>query len=669
MQPPVFRLWSLPTQLREHVLRFVPLYDKLLQLSHLSHDFPRLTPACFSEDDLELDTVVVRALTRSASLLRLLSRVRHVSVSAKPWLLERRAGASELSQRGWRSLPPLLRSFSRLQSLSVRVERDIAPRGSETAVAVQDLLTVLPALPQLSSLCIEGRMVGGVRTIVPLSDLALLSSRLPSLRSLTLWSMPLTAGSLSLLCSLPLELLDLRGSSLFVNRKPAPPTADVSFSLRRLHLPQARTDEGNHDIRRVLAAYGIDRIGRPDRELRRQAVQLELVDFNRVAADEPELQGLQQLLWCIPSLTALTLTVTQGTSLSPQPASASAGLMLPQLRCVSLVIRDSNKGSDDDGSIANAGDWLSDAAADCASFLRCYSGQLLRLELKELPHLPAAAPILQAAVQCQQLRHLGLQGADGEGATNIFTAASFAPQPQLHTLELRNLVSTRAQLTALLHGCPALEHIELWAIGFRLELLPLIGRCCRGLKVLKARRCGYDLFSQPVQEQLTAAEQADGDADAVFPQLMALTIIVDNRGSVLPPSSPPTRQWLLRLLRSAPALRFLHLDTQLDPAELLSLSSLTALRGFRLFGSWHEWQRRFFCSGQPDRFLPPDPTVWQPVHEADRELQLVSDLRDLGALFRDDEESCHGRTSREDFFAAVEARLAGESGRDGQHRL
>ena len=676
MQPPVFRLRSLPTQLREHVLRFLPLYDKLLQLSHLSRDFPRLTPACFSEDDLELDTVVVRALTRSASLLRLLSRVRHVSVSAERWRQGRRADGWELAHCG--SVPSLLRCFSQVQRLSVEVDEDW-PKERETAIGLQDVLTSLPQLPLLHSLCVTGEPDRRSRRVIPLSELALLAE-LPSLRSVTLCSMLLAAGSLSLLCSSPLEHLDLRYANLDgahdmrgrgrpdMTDEPAPPAVDVSFILRRLQLPDPCSPQARKEVRRVLAAYGIDGIGRRDAELRRQHVQLELVDFWRSGgrAVTPELQQLQLR---IPSLTALTLNVSLGTSLCPLSPSASP--MLSQLRCVSLRI--SEPALDDDGeSVAEDGvgarrrrDWLSEVAADCVGFLHSYSTQLLRLELKRLPSLPAAAPILQAAFHCRQLRRLKLQGGEEEQEkTPRLTAVSFTPLPQLHSLSLGNLDISAAQLTALLRACPAVEHIKLCSMpAFTLELLPVIGRSCRRLMVLDASWCDFELFAHPVEAQLTAAEQSR-DIEAVFPQLVALTLRVDEPYSGMdpPPSSSPRLQWLLRLLRSAPVLRFLHLDLHLGLSELLPFSSLTSLRGFMLVYLWDESQRRFFCKRQRDRLPPPDSTDWQPVHEANRERQLVSDFRGWGGLFRDNGEGCQGRTGREAMFTALKARLA--SGED-----
>ena len=671
IQLPVHSLLSLPVQLLELVLRFLPLRDKLLQLSRLSSAFPSLTPACFAEDGLTLRRSATRALTRSADLLALLSRVRQLSVYAVRWSRQERVRAPELEHCARLSFS--VAAFSRLQSLSIELQEPSWYAGDESALGLQHVLAPLSSLPQLSSLNVGVKsLIDPLRKFVLLSDLALLSN-LRSLRSLTL-SLLLPVGSLSLLCSLPLEDLNLStasfgsyGLALAPVQLPAvaaSPAPHVSFSLRRLRLPSAWSHEAQEEVGRVLAAYGTDRIGRSDAELHRQPVQLEQVVFNWAVEQ-------QTPLWWIPSLTALSLFVTQGTSLLPQ--HASTGVMLPQLRCVSLRVMEPDPEAggaqpvlEDDGDARFGDDWLTGSAAECVGFVHIYSGQLLRLDLDDLPHLPAAAPIMQAAFRCQQLRRLTLSHYDEQTVANCFASVSFTPLPQLHMLGLRGFDLTTAQLTALLRACPAVEHVVLASLpAFILDLLPVIGRSCRRLRQLEAKWCAADLFSQPVQAQLADAEQAAGSGDAVFPQLVALSItltrptIREGSDPAPPPASPQPLQWLLRLLHSAPVLRYLRLQLKLDEFELPPFASLTSLRGFRLRDSWEDgWQRRFFYSSCWYDPLP-DLTVWQPVQEADTELALASAFRSERALFRDATERFGGRTGREAFFAAIEARLVG----------
>jgi hypothetical protein len=122
---------------------------------------------------------------------------------------------------------------------------------------------------------------------------------------------------------------------------------------------------------------------------------------------------------------------------------------------------------------------------------------------------------------------------------------------------------------------------------------------------------------------------------------------------------PETWLRLMRLLQSAPVLRFLRLGVEFDEPQLSALSSVGGLGGLRLSRPWWmPWRQRCFYSSRRHRLPQAEPTGWQPVHEADREFLLASSFRDDGALFRDDTERFHGRTGGEAFFAAVDARLA-----------
>jgi hypothetical protein len=129
--------------------------------------------------------------------------------------------------------------------------------------------------------------------------------------------------------------------------------------------------------------------------------------------------------------------------------------------------------------------------------------------------MPAAAPILQAAFHF----HGAMGGGDG------FTAVSFAELPLLHTLSLTSVKLSTAQLVSLVQSCPAVEHVVLCDLyNFTLDLLPVFGRSSRRLRQLEIDECPLHLFSRSVEEQLTPAEQAGSNTDAVFPQLVALTI-------------------------------------------------------------------------------------------------------------------------------------------------
>jgi hypothetical protein len=108
-------------QLLELVLRFLPLRDKLLQVTHLSHAFPPLTAGCFSEDGLKVDTAAVKArIAGSPTLQSLLSHLRQLTVCAERWSAKEWAKQPLLKHSA--RLPFSLSAFSRLQSLTIRLE-------------------------------------------------------------------------------------------------------------------------------------------------------------------------------------------------------------------------------------------------------------------------------------------------------------------------------------------------------------------------------------------------------------------------------------------------------------------------------------------------------------------------------------------------------------------
>jgi hypothetical protein len=206
--------------------------------------------------------------------------------------------------------------------------------------------------------------------------------------------------------------------------------------------------------------------------------------------------------------------------------------------------------------------------------------------------------------------------------------------------------------------------------AYTLTLLPVIGRSCRQLKQLDVE-CAWGTLAGPVEARLSSADSAVCCDDVIFPQLVALEV-QDAMYGVQSQSPASSRRKLLRLLgllHSAPALRFLTLGMRLDSSQLSLLSSLAALRGFDLTRREQElWQQPFFCSRDQPELPPSDWTAWQPVHEADREFELAAAMRRTGGLFRHDPESFDGRTGREAFFAALEARRI-DSQRDETHRV
>ena len=223
---PALSLQALLPPLLELILRFLPLGEKVVQLSHLSSSFRPLTPACFSDDALDLTKEAVSSAVSRPSLSSLLSRVRAVSVTASCscWSRSGRHARSTLQ------LPQLeisVTEFTGLRSVDMHLRVWGDSRGDLT-----DPLTSLSSLTQLQSLALYNvRQYHSHHDELPLVPSALLClSQLHSLRSLTLTDLMLHPGSLLFLCSLPLEELQLSQSDFVRSAEPALP---VRSPLRR----------------------------------------------------------------------------------------------------------------------------------------------------------------------------------------------------------------------------------------------------------------------------------------------------------------------------------------------------------------------------------------------------------------------------------------------------
>ena len=627
---PALSLQTLLPPLLELILRFLPLGEKVVQLSHLSSSFRPLTPACFSDDALDLTKKAVSAAVSRPSLSSLLSRVRGVSVTAScSW------------SRGGRHVEPTLQSprlepavsaFTGLRSIKVHLSSWGESRGDLTGP-----ITALAPLTQLQTLALcNGRQYHTQRddelAILPSALLCL--SQLQSLRSLTLSGVALHPGSLLFLCSLPLEELQLSQSDFVRSAEPAagpfsaPPSA---LTLRSLSLPALHASaQGREEALRAVAAYGADRSAD---EQRAQPVQLSWLECSTAADSDEE---MQRLLCSVPSLTQLSLVVRQETEL----AACLTSRRLPTLQRLQHVRLKMSHHSLPAHPAARLGppaedevmtaaerpeDWLAAAAGSCVSFLSSYSSQLLTLSINLLPNLPSAVSLLQAAVRCGQLRRLQLSGVYIETNSTehrfdhnlVCPALCFTPLPQLHTLSLSHLHLSSEQLTALLQNCPLLEDATMTAMpGFSLELLPVIGRSCRRLKQLALLDCDKAFFSQTVQ-----GDASDGSSIVVFPSLLYLKTQINGLCDCCKLPAPPlaTLQWLRTVLQSSPALQYLHLACD-ESGELLSaLIPLTRLRGVMVRKGW-AWsrRRRFFVEHHSSSYSSEQRRVdcWPPQSSA-----------------------------------------------------
>ena len=308
-------------------------------------------------------------------------------------------------------------------------------------------------------------------------------------------------------------------------------------------------------------------------------------------------------------------------------------------------------------------DWLAAAAGSCVSFLSSYSSQLLTLSINLLPNLPSAVSLLQAAVRCGQLRRLELSGVYVETNSTehrfdhnlVCPALCFTPLPQLHTLSLSHLHLSSEQLTALLQNCPLLEDATMTAMpGFSLDLLPVIGRCCRRLKQLALLDCDKAFFSQTVQ-----GDASDGSSIVVFPHLVSLHAEVSGLCDCCKLPAPPlaTLQWLRTVLQSTPVLQYLHFGCDESWEFLSALICLTRLRGLQVRGSVFSRRRRFFVQHHSSSYSSEQRRVdcWPPqslLPEAEPELhrRLAWQFLQQGSMLKD----------REAFFAYDAAREAEE---------
>ena len=212
--PPAYLVQRLPPVLFALVTQFLPLHEKLLQLTHVSRSFPSLTPTCFACDTLVWTPTLLERLHScpSSPLHFLLSQVSSAvfvdpisdSLCALTSLLNPPAAAAAAC------------SFPALRSVT------IAPdwrRPAEPLTPPQSiLLQGLQHCHQLTALDLYLWYASDVEQASCISSLPLLRS----LRSLRLRSLLSTEQFLVVL-SLPLTHLDLSESRVEVHTSPPNP--------------------------------------------------------------------------------------------------------------------------------------------------------------------------------------------------------------------------------------------------------------------------------------------------------------------------------------------------------------------------------------------------------------------------------------------------------------
>lgn len=430
-------LHRLPPPLLTLVLHFLPLPDKLAQLTHIHHSLPPLTPATFSFDSISVTRPLLAAWHSSPHLRHLLSTARAV-LSQDSIVVHRPEKTDEL---GWadrmyeNSMPltPSPRSFPAVQQMQLCVESPSDSRPQGVMAAPFDVTGMEYA--HLRSLHVElhrddrenGRLPLQAAFVRPLLSL-------PSLRTLQLSSeKPATFdwASFRLLLSLPLTHLDL--SSMRVNiicNMETFAQGTVGFSLplqpitamwQVLNFPQMRTiDESQRVdiVSTVLRDYMEDRGGTGEGALEQIAVEdvcteEEISCLSRLST----LRSIELTLHKDADVSAYDFTslcrmasssVVNSLSLGSPSLSSSvivpSAPAFPLLRHLSVV----SAVPTPEGSTATHARDMSNIMLQHVDLVSCYSATLVCLKLDGVLVRDSFRPILQAVFSCSQLRRCAL---------------------------------------------------------------------------------------------------------------------------------------------------------------------------------------------------------------------------------------------------------------------
>ena len=511
----------LPQTLLTLVLHFLPLPDKLTQLTRIHRSFPPLTSAAFGFDSLTLTLPLEAAWLSSPRLRQLLSSVPvvlHLQADTKldlKKLLWRDVAATVEAGRGEdteRQQPadfsatsaasstsstataastatsiPTVFSFPRAQQMSFCVEPPDAVSSN-----VNGLESVLPALwnarqtgsaalahyAHLHSLHIAEANCRGEwwQWHIEKPFLAPLRS-LPNLRTLRLTIEPnefnhlgfIDSAALRLLVSLPLTHLDLSAYTLHVvddggvdEAELAHAWVDVTSTWKVLRLPAIRFQQEMRAamLDSLLTHYMIKDEAAANNSTSRRG-ELEYIQLNYVESAD-ELECLSRL----STLKSIQINTDQPfVDLSPlfetppysESGSDEMSPPLPVLRHLSFICQ---AGGNRDGDDVQDDIDVDNIAQQYVELVHCYSATLVYLELRGLLVFVSCSPILQAVFSCGELRKCYLQTTADvvDPAALRPSSLSLPPLPHLHTL-LLDLQLSAAELTAVLSACPAVEDL------------------------------------------------------------------------------------------------------------------------------------------------------------------------------------------------------------------
>ena len=550
-----------PVLVLECILPFLPLQDKLLELTHVSHTFPRPTSASFRHDHLHLHLDKARPLLALSA-----SPFSHLSSVSSLWAdagtdVSQSPPSDDVIAADLRCLTPF-RAISTLRLLYPRCPPSRQPGF------LQQLLTIHPPLDRLTSLSLS--LSPPVTDLLPLALLELrVLYQLPSLTALAVESCAFDVTAFRLMLGLPsLRLLDLRRSAWSdLSRSGGPlalvaltTSADPTFqmppptpTLRSLLLPE----------RRFRIEHAVDVVGPLLTSLLPQLQQLDTGDFDVSAV---------LLATPAPSLTALHISQSLHV-VDVLLALHSDGLpCLPELRHLTAgrIKQSYNHGEVEQRFLG---------------MLHSHCAQLQSLDL----HLGALRgfripDLFSALFSCAELRVLKLRAVPRLRLppqpmdANVAYEQPASPLPvllHLHTLQLvwedDHSSTVAAGVSTLLTACPLLRHLHLHRLGVAIELLVrLAGRLCPGLVTLWLTACG-DLSG--VQSAARQSVEADLSRP-LLPALEAACIVHQWHGcSKFAPDFgyrfvAETLRWvtaLAGLLATESAPRLQHL--QLHPGE------------------------------------------------------------------------------------------------------
>ena len=578
-------LHRLPPALFSLVSQFLPLPDKLLQLTHVCCTFPALTPPSFAFDTLAWTAPLVAQLSRTPvpPLLSLLSQVpRGLFVESSDDFLPQ---LSRLVDPPSAPCP-----FSGLRAVTVAPTR--CPPGWFIVGELSSFpLASLRHCPGLSALSVD------LWNFSREGQSALLSClhQLRSLKDLRV-SSNLTAEQFLLLLSLPLTSLDLHASRVFL-LTPPPSPFPVLPRFRTLLFPSL-DDDFEAPSPAVVSQWGRAVLS----SLTTQGEQGQEPTLERLHVDRSFSTPILPYVSLFRRLHTLQLFVPLASDnddvLNLYSALIASPLPLRHLRLEHSI---ASRRADTPRSSERSKLFLSLFPA----FVSAYAGQLLTLDIPVDPligfdtgqmHSPipatAAAEFTVALLSCRHLRRLLVTDWWLSSKVPVPPVPAF---PDLESLELQmDKTIDMATLALLLDAAPHLQELTLEVCHLSFFFIQWIGSRCHELRTLQVRE-GYN--THEVDERVLRAIERR-QALPSFPDLPHLRtlIFLSALSSDFYPDLPVSSftRFVHYLVHSAPAIRYLSLpylqwlDGYREP--LTALVGLTQLRGLSLPGQ--DWWRK-----------------------------------------------------------------------------